>query len=111
MKKTILFLLAITCVASTAFAAYQSIENGASIGSTSTTTIKGSKGVQAIYNADTTTSGQGYTIGVYHSSGTQTYATSSGDTKIYKQDVTGATPTTTVPTGSNTADFSGWTSM
>jgi len=59
----------------------------------------------------TDAAGQGYVLGAYHGSGTQTYGTSSGDTKIYKQDVTGVAVPTTAPTGSNTADFSSWAAM
>jgi hypothetical protein len=111
MKKTILLLLAISCVTSTAFAAYVAIESGATIGSGSnTTTIRGSKGVQASYVSEST-AGQGYVLGTYHSSGTQTLGTSSGDTKIYKQNATGVAVPTTAPTGSNSADFSSWTAM
>jgi hypothetical protein len=111
MKKTILMLIAISCFASTAFATYVAVQDGTTLGSAAPTlTVKGSKGVQIEYGADTT-AGQGYVLGAYHTSGTQTYASSSGDTKIYKQDGTGVATPTAIPTGSNTANFSAWTAM
>lgn len=114
MKKTIIALFVCLLAASAAYATYAKVENGLDIGITLKTTIKGSKGVLVDFIGDTTTTdkGQGYVLGAYHGSGTQTYATSSGDTKIYKQDATGVgVDGITVPTGSATANFSGWTAM
>lgn len=112
MKKIILSAALVLC-ATSAFASYEAVDTatGKTLGTTQTTVAKGSKGVMIEYLADTTNNGQGYVLGSYHSSGTQTYASSSGDTKIYKQDGTGVAVPTGVPTGSNTADFTGWTAM
>ncbi|RII31667.1 MAG: hypothetical protein CXR30_02310 [Geobacter sp.] len=112
MKKTIIALFVCLLAVSAAYAEYAKVEDGLDIGKTEKTTVKGSKGVLIDFIADETTEGQGYVLGAYHGSGTQTYATSSGDTKIYKQDATGVSVTDiTVPTGSATADFTGWTAM
>ena len=112
MKKSILFSIAILCVASTSFATYVAVEDGALIGSATNgqTTVKGSKGVKIEYVSEST-GGQGYVLGAFHNSGTQTFATSSGDTKIYKQDATGVAVPTTAPIGSATVDFSAWKAM
>ncbi|MBI2354918.1 MAG: hypothetical protein HYV06_07805 [Deltaproteobacteria bacterium] len=108
MKKYILASLVVLFVAATSYAAYEAVDGtGKTLGSTKTTVVKGSKGVMVDYGADTSTSGQGYVLGAYHGSGTQTFATSSGDTKIFKQDGTAKAIPTTVPTGSATADMSG----
>lgn len=115
MKKTIIALFVCLLATSAAYAAatYSKVEDGLEIGATLKTTIKGSKGVLVSYAGDTTSDdkGQGYVLGAYHGSGTQTYATSSGDTKMYKQDATKVDPPGTVPIGSATADFTGWTAM
>lgn len=117
MKKYIFMIAAVVFIASGVYAAtedgaYQAATTGLDIGgSAGTTNVKSSKGVMIGYKADTT-AGLGYVLGSYHTSGTQTYATSSGDTKIFKQDGTGAAVSgMAVPTGSNSADFSSWTAM
>lgn len=118
MKKYILVIATVLLASSGAYAvindgSYGAASDGLAIGSDTNgqTTVKASKGVQIGYKADTT-SGLGYILASYHESGTQTFATSSGDTKIFKQDTTGVVITgMTVPTGSDTADFTGWTAM
>lgn len=72
--------------------------------------LKLSKGVSAEYGADTT-AGLGYVVGTSHSSGTKTYASSSGDSKIWSKDGTNMATPTTIPTGTASADFSGWTAL
>jgi len=111
MKKTILAAITVLLMATTAFAAYELVDGaGKTLGSSPhSTVVRGSKGVMVDYVEDS--AGQGYVLGAYHGSGTQTYATSSGDTKLYKQDGTAVAIPTTAPTGSNTADFTGWTAM
>ena len=80
MKKTIITLLAIAFMTGTAFAGYVAVQDGTTLGSTASPTlnVKGSKGVQIEYRPDST-AGQGYVLGAYHSSGTQTFASSSGE--------------------------------
>jgi len=96
-------MLAIIAAASTVWATAQTgdASNGLTVGSTSTTQVKGSKGVVISYNGVQ----QGYVLGSYHTSGTQTFGTSSGDTKIFKANGTNVTLPTTIATGSETADF------
>lgn len=108
MKKTIIALLLSVFVASVSFAATSStnwilVENGNDLGTTSTPAFsaKGSKGVSVAYLA----TAQGYVIGASHSSGTQTYASSSGDTKIFKADGTRVAIPTTAPSGTASASF------
>ena len=99
MKKTILTLLAIACFAGTAFATYVDVQDGVAIPASGTAqmNVKGSKNVKIEYVADTTTAGQGYVLGASHGSGTQTFGTSSGDTKVYKHDGTFISVPTTAP--------------
>jgi hypothetical protein len=103
MKKIIFAVLSVLFASSSAFAAAQSgdASNGLTIGATATTVVKGSKGVTVSYNGVQ----QGYILGTWHTSGTQTFATSAGDTKIFKATGTAVTLPTTIPTGSATADF------
>lgn len=111
MKKFIILMAALLMTASAAFAAYEAADAaGKTLGSTKTLVIKGSKGVSVDYAADTT-AGQGYVLGAYHASGTKSYGSSSGDTKIYFKDGTAQAIPSTVPTGSQSADFSSWTSL
>jgi hypothetical protein len=110
MKKIIFAFITVLFAASISFASYEAVDGtGKTLGSTKSTVVKGSKGVMVDFVADS--AGQGYVLGAYHSSGTQTFGTSSGDTKVYKQDGTGVTIPSTAPTGSNTANFSAWTAM
>lgn len=111
MKKLIIVSVALLMTASAAFAAFELADgDGKTLGSTKTLVVKGSKNVYVDYAADTT-AGQGYVLGAYHGSGTKTYGSSSGDTKIYFKDGTAEAIPTTVPTGSESADYSGWTAL
>ncbi len=103
MKKTILTILSVLIASTSAFAAATvgDASNGLTIGSTATTVVKGSKGVTVSYDGVA----QGYILGAWHTSGTQTFGTSSGDTKIFKADGTAVTLPTTIPTGSASATF------
>jgi len=67
--------------------------------------VKVSKGVSLAYDA--ADEGLGYSVGTYHSSGTKTFASSSGDSKIWFTDVTGDT-IPDAPAGTDSADFSSW---
>lgn len=103
-------MLAIVAFAGTVWASQSGdASNGLTIGtSTNTYTVKGSKGVTVTYDG----AAQGYVLGSYHTSGTQTFGSSSGDTKIFKSDGTNATLPSTIPTGSESATWgSGWAAM
>lgn len=112
MKKFIILVAALLMTASAALAAYEVADDadGKTLGSTKTLVIKGSKGVSVDYAADTS-AGQGYVLGAYHASGTKSYGSSSGDTKIYFKDGTAQAIPSTVPTGSQSANFSSWTAL
>ena len=112
MKKIALFAVLLLLVTSgSVFAAFESPDDSGSltIGSTGSTTVKLSKNVKLEYGAHAT--GLGYVVGTYHTSGTKTYASSSGDSKIWSQDGTGVSTPSTVPEGTASADFSGWTPL
>lgn len=78
------------------------------VGSTSTANVKVSKGVSLSYKSQTT--GLGYSVATYHSSGTKTFASSSGDSKIWSQNTTAVAPPA-APSGTASAAFSGWTAL
>jgi hypothetical protein len=54
--------------------------------------------------------GLGYALVTYHSSGTRTYGSSSGDSGVFWQDNT-AVAAPTAPSGTASADFGSWTEM
>ena len=116
MKKAlILAIFSVVLVSSQAMAEF--VKGDASgaveIGSTQKLTLKLSKDVAVEYLGSTTSGeeGLGYVIGASHSSGTRTFASSSGDAKIwYKDGINTAIPTT-VPIETESANFSGWTAL
>jgi len=79
--------------------------------------VKPSKNVTVTYNPSTATvpSGNGalaYSIASYHASGSKSYGSSSGDTKIFATDGTGSTGVTSPETAGASANFgSGWTAL
>jgi len=79
--------------------------------------VKPSKNVTVTYNPSSAKvpSGNGalaYSIASFHASGSKSYASSSGDTKIFAQDGTGSTGVTSPESASSSADFSsGWTPL
>jgi hypothetical protein len=78
--------------------------------------VKPSKNVYVTYKASTNTppSGVGslaYAIGTYHASGSKTFSSTSGDTKIFMQDGTNMTFPASPEAAGASADFSGWTAM
>lgn len=75
-----------------------------------TVTVKLSNKVSLAYKAETT-AGLGYTVGTYHATGTKSYGSSSGDSKIFFRDATGVVPPSTAPTGTGSADFTAWKPM
>ena len=83
-----------------------SIQVGAT--TTGAAVVKLSKNVKINYTEQA--AGLGYSVGTYHISGTKTFASSSGDSKIWTSDTTGAT-IPTAPTGTDSANFSGWTAL
>lgn len=119
MKKIIALTALFGLVSSMAFAAnptgYNSAENGVTLGGTGTPaspnlSVKSSKGVSINFKggaADSNSHNQSYSLGAYHASGTKTYATSSGDTKIYYQDTTAVDTPGAPAAASDTASFTG----
>ena len=107
MKKIILFMAISVFCAGIAYAAYTSGTNGAvTLGATSGNTldIRLSNNVQIDFLVST--DNLGYVAGTFHGSGTRTFATSSGDSKIYYREQTAVAIPTTAPSGTGTADFS-----
>ena len=73
-------------------------------------TVNVSKGVSVKYVPEQ--AGLTYSMSSFHSSGTKTYATSSGDTKIFMQDSTSLVNPPDAPAANKSADFgSGWTAL
>lgn len=107
MKKTAIFtVLLLVLSAGSVFA----VVDGETIGGETdeALTMSLSNNVTLTYNEES--SGLGYAVGTYHSSGTRTYAGSSGDSAIYWAEGTGAT-IPNAPTGTASANFSNWTSL
>ena len=87
-----------------------STDGTVTVGDTGPVAVKVSKGVSLAYDAETT-AGLGYSVGAYHSSGTKTFASSSGDSKIWFTDATGS-DIPDAPSGTDSADFgTGWTAL
>ena len=66
-------------------------------------TIYGSNHVYVTYVYDP--NGSGYVLATYHSLGTVTYSSSSGDSRSYRASGTAAQIPTTPPTGTATANY------
>lgn len=111
MKKITILALVLIAFSSTSVFAWDAGTNGeATVGTDVTAKVKLSKSVSIDYAADTTTDGLGYAVATYHSSGTKTFGSSSGDSAIWVFEGTGeAAPD--APTGTDSADFSGWNSL
>lgn len=77
------------------------------IGATGAAVVKLSKNVKLSYKKQTT--GLGYSVATYHTSGTKSYASSSGDSKIWAKD--GEVVQPAAPSGTASADFTGWTPL
>lgn len=81
-----------------------SVDGSINVGSTQKATVKLSKNVMLAYEGQAT--GLGYSVGSYHTSGTKSFASSSGDSKIWASDGTGiAIPD--APAGTVSAAFTG----
>jgi len=85
-----------------------STDGTVTVGDTGPVDVKVSKGVSLAYDA--AADGLGYAVGTYHSSGTKTFASSSGDSKIWFADVT-AQDIPDAPSGTDSADFSSWSPL
>ena len=103
--------------AGSAFAGTAFTDTGTVTMGTPSMGVKPSKNVTVTYNASTATvpSGNGalaYSIASYHASGSKSYGSSSGDTKIFAQDGTGSTGVASPETAGASANFgSGWTAL
>ncbi len=112
MKKIVMMTLLLFAVsAGSALAAFEAGANDGSLalGTTGPATVKLSKNVKLDYIAET--DGLGYIVGTTHTSGTKTYGSSSGDSKIWSIDGVETALPTTAPSGTASADFSGWTAL
>ncbi|PLX91345.1 MAG: hypothetical protein C0621_11115 [Desulfuromonas sp.] len=106
MKKILILTIAAALFATPALAATTfNVDDGSGVtlGSSETMNVKLSKNVKMGYAA--ATAGLGYVIGAFHTSGTRTFASSSGDAKIFFTNTTGA-DLPAAPTGTASAGFS-----
>jgi len=122
MKIKVLALAAIftLCVSASSFAAVTwgtaNADGSFTIGNTANgpqLIIKPSANVTLGYES---TSGISYSVGTYHSSGTKTYGTTNGDTRIYMYENTAQTSAQVPPADPNsnlgvTTWGAGWTAM
>jgi hypothetical protein len=113
MRKTILFALVTLLLAASAFATAVTQDYGTALPTPSGgTPIAGKLSTNVLLAYKSETNNTGYTVGAYHSSGTRTYASSSGDATIWVANTT-AHAIPAAPVGTASADFSGgdWTSQ
>jgi hypothetical protein len=110
MKKiAILTVLLFMVTVGSSFAAFPLGDAGTLVvGTTVKCDLKLSNNVGLAYTAQAT--GLGYVVATSHSSGTRTYGSSSGDSKIYYIDELDAVSGLTAPTGTASAGFT-WTPM
>lgn len=114
MKKIVALTLALalTITASAAFAtekAYSDTDTTAATLTVGTLVFKLSKNVLMAYKSASDFTG--YSIGAYHNKGTKTFASSSGDSKIFEAVIT-AKAIPAAPVGTASADFStGWSAL
>lgn len=113
MKKMVLLIAAVLTlgVSANSFAAWLTTTTDLGCSTLNLTNLKPSANVVLGYKPGG--SGVAYTVGTYHSSGSFSYATSSGDTNVFRMPFTsGATPTEppTAPTTAGAgADWTAWT--
>ncbi|MGE4403819.1 MAG: hypothetical protein AB7F61_19445 [Desulfobulbus sp.] len=113
MKKIALFtalMLAFSFGSALAAGKYAADQDVIIKGTDGNLNLKLSNNVFLFYEADTSGDGLGYSIATYHSSGTRTYGSSSGDANIFWIDGTGSNAPT-APTGTASANFTGWTAL
>jgi hypothetical protein len=113
--KTVLSIAAIFSMTavSSAFAVATFTDAGTDTIGTPSLGVKPSKNVKVLYEASSTTSGTGvitYSVSAYHTSGTKTFGSSSGDTKIFMIDGIGSAPAG-APAAGASANYSSWTAM
>jgi hypothetical protein len=112
MKKIALIAAVMLVMPSSfAFAEYQSPDdNGVvTLGTTDQLDVRLSSKVQADYNGET--NGLAYTISTYHESGTRTFGSSSGDSKIYFMEGTAEACPDAPTSTTDSADFSSWSAL
>jgi len=113
MKSKILAIAGIlTLAAGTAFAANGTTatfdDSNSTVGSPAAS-VKVSKNVTIKYIPEA--AGLTYSMTSFHSSGTKSYGTSSGDTKIFMKDSTTIETPPNAPAAGESAAFSSWTAM
>lgn len=110
MKKVLLIALALSLFAAPAFAAASWVSGAATLGTSSggQLSVQLSNNVQLDYQA--ATDGSTFAAASYHTRGTRTYASSSGDAKIYYQNAT-AVASPSAPAVGSTMDSSAWTAL
>ncbi|HEY5974969.1 MAG TPA: hypothetical protein VIU41_09515 [Geobacteraceae bacterium] len=123
MKKiSAILALALTLSAANAFAAWLTPDNtgtvtvtASNVGAGVVFSTKVSANVFVDYKVDTT-GGTFYTLATYHASGTKSYGSGSGDSRIYMKEnggvnsASGITPAAAV-TAAAVADWAGWTAV
>lgn len=123
MKKTsVIFALAFMLSAANAFAAWLTPDNtgtititASNVGANVVFNTKVSANVYVDYKNDSA-GGTFYTLATYHASGTKSYGSGSGDSRIYMKEnggvnsATGITPAPAV-TAAAIADWAGWTAV
>jgi len=110
MKSKILAFAGILVLAAgTAFAGTTTFNDTTTTVGTPAASVKVSKNVQIKYTPEDT--GLTYSMTSFHTSGTKSYGTSSGDTKIFMKDSTSIESPPAAPAAGASADFSSWTAM
>lgn len=94
--------------ASSAFAAATTVAYATGDVAVGSATVKTSKNVYINYKSSSDNTG--YAAATYHNKGTKTYGSSSGDSKVYEKANT-AEAVPDAPTGTASANFSGWTAL
>lgn len=109
MRKAVLIAMVLAFVSGPAFAAYD-CDGNVTLGSGTGTTmdVQVSKNVCLDYDAGT--GGATFSAATYNTKGTRTYASSSGDSKIYYTNGTNA-GLPSAPAVGSTMDISGWQTL
>lgn len=112
MKKTVLLIAAVLTlgVSANSFAAWLTTTDNLGCATLNLTGLKPSANVVLGYKPGG--SGVAYSVGTYHSSGSFSYGTSSGDTNIFRMPVNGSTftePPAAPTTAGAGADWTAWT--
>lgn len=118
MKKVIALLAAAVIMSSaSAFAAWSTPAgdgtysySATNVGTNVAFITKLSANVKIKYNPDTA-NGTFYTIGTHHTSGTKSYATSSGDSRLFMKENAAQATAAEPPDAAATPDWTGWTAV